>query len=588
MEPEEVQLPPNSNPNTSSLTVEDVQNVQVPGYKDASEGDIIAQNQQQANIVGAQPDPYSQAVIDSYNAQFTPDAIGPQGSAALYPGMALPEQMGTYSGSIIGSNTLFAPGGNVTPVDPVLARRKAIEDAAKKRASSLAPFEAPKPFQLKDQAFQKSFNDAFFNFHNNAVKNAKEDYKQDFGIVLKDPSTKEGGEYIQGMANFEYMQKNFDQITADIAAMEEALQDGTLNFTDEGLKAFNEYTQLLGDFGEGDIWRTKDLGKLRRDLQGFVSLEYKINDGNFLKNIMSEQTAWASNPNDAGEYYLMREGTKKSYDEAIQQVATQMEQDADIRQAMRRGAYTRDDLVKSLKSRLKNQVTSEASMQQKSKANLDASFTQEISPEGQTLDGARKDNNYTYNEDGTLNTSVAAKPGKVFFRWDMNLTGGNKEISWKDGEGDPKTLNVKGIKLTQPTMLNGSEKQQMEGDVVSTFSGFSVVDRGNGPQIIANSSSYVTTKQRYNNKGERIPYDKWKGGDFPEARTEVEYREIQTPVLLIDENGKETGSIEEIINQTDGKENKALLRKAYESAMKEHKKAIVSGPSGAAGDVIFE
>jgi hypothetical protein len=488
--------------------------------------------------------------------------------------MALPEQMGTYSGSIIGSNTLFAPGGNVTPVDPVLARRKAIEDAAKKRAQSLVPFEPPKPFQLDDKAFQKKYENQVMATQNKLIDQAKKDYGKDYAVVLKDPTTKEGREFIQAMANYETLGQEFNQITSDIAAMEEALKTGELNFTDEGITVFEDYKALLGDFEGGDSWKTKDLGQIREKLQGFVSLEYKVNDGDFLKNIMSEQTAWASSPNDKGEYYLMREGTKQSYDKAIEEVADQMVQDADVRYAIRRGAYTRDDVVKTLKSRLKNQVTSEASMQQKSKANLDASFTQEISPEGQTLDNAREDNNYTYNEDGTLDTSAKSNPGNVFFRWDMNLSGSNKKISWKDGDGNPKTLNVKGIKLTQPKILNGSKSQDMEGDVISNFSGFAVVDRGNGPQVVANSSSYVTTKQRYDEEGNRIPFEQWEGsegGDTKSYRTEVEYREIQAPVILVDENGRDTGSIEEIINQTKGEENKAAIRKAYDAAEKERK-----------------
>ena len=362
------QIPPNNSPG-QSINVNDIQNVQIEGYTDAnSPGDLIDQNQQRAQVIPGGPDPYSQSVIDAYNAQFAPQAIGPQGNAALYPGLSLPEAMGNYSGSIVGSNTLFAPAGGIMAMDPVLARRKAIEDAAKARASSLVPMEPVSPYQLKDQAFQKSLNDKFFEFDRMARDEAKEKYNKDWTVVLSNPSTKEGREYIQGLANFEYMGKNFDQITDDIAFMQEALQEGTLNFTEAGIQAFEDYKALVGSFEGGDFWTKKDIGQLREKLQGFTNLEYKINQGDFLDNIMSEQTAWASSPSDKGDYYVMREGTKKSYDKAIEQVANQMMNASDVAYAVRRGYYTREDIVDALKSRLKNQVTSDASMQQKSAA----------------------------------------------------------------------------------------------------------------------------------------------------------------------------------------------------------------------------
>lgn len=581
------QIPPNNSPG-QSINVNDIQNVQMDGYTDADNtADLIAQNQQNAQLIPGGPDPYSQSVIDAYNAQFAPQAIGPQGSAALYPGLSLPEAMGNYSGSIVGSNTLFAPAGGVMAIDPVLARRKAIEDAARARASSLVPFQPEEPFQLTDPRFQKKYEEQVLSFQQQFADDMRQKYGKDWTIVASDPNTKEGREFIQAMANYETIGREFNAITDRIVAIDEGLESGELEFSDETIKLHNDYKQLLGDFEGGDVFKSKDLRNEMDKLDGFLSLEYYINQDSFLDDIMGQQGAW-STITDEGEYFQTSTGTKVTYGEAVEQVADSLAR-GPMANAIRRGYMTREDIVDTLNSKFKDQVTAKKSISQK---RADAIVTQEISPTGQSFDNAREDNNYTYNEDGTLNTSVQAQPGSIFARWDMNLQGGNKKVSWKDAQGNPQSMNFKGIKFTQPNILNGNETQSIEGDVVSQISGFSVIDRGNGPVVVANTTSYVPTKQRYGTdpltgKSSRIPYEQWQGagGDLKADRTEIEYREVQSPVILVDENGESTGSFEEIINQTKGEDNKEALRNAFENMSKTRQEK--SGFPTAAGDEIF-
>lgn len=577
------QIPPTNN-NGSSLTVEDVNNVQVDGYTDAQNTqDLIAQNQQNAKIIPGGPDPYSQSVIEAYNSQFAPDAIGPQGKA-LYPGLGHNINVGNYSGSIVGSQGIYVPGGNIQAIDPILARRKAIEDAAKARASSLVPFEPESPTQLKDPRFQQKFDNQVLSFQKQYADEMRNKYGKDWTVVASDPNTKEGREFIQAMANFETMQRNMDGITDRIALIDKGLESGELEYSDETLKLHDDYKRLVGAFEGGDPFKTKDLQSTMDKLDGFLSLEHYLNQDGFLDNIMGEKGAW-SQITDQGEYFQTSTGTRVTYDEAIEQVANSLAS-GPMRPSILRGYMDRGKIVDVLKSKFKNQATAKKSISQK---RADAIITQEISAQGQSLEGERSDNNYTYNEDGTLNTSVDAQPGAVFGRWDMNIQGDSKEVSWKDGKGNPKSLKFKGIKFTQPTILNGNNNQEMEGDVVSQISGFSVVDRGNGPTLVANTTSYVPTKQRYDKDGERIPYEQWEGagGSDEAVKTEVEYREVQTPVVLVSPDGEEKGSFEEIVNQVEGEENKKALRKAY-NEMNEIRKQKSRGNSGAAGDDIFK
>jgi hypothetical protein len=579
---EDLQLPLNSSPSNGSLSVSDIQSVDMPGYTDVDyTQDLINQNQSSTPIVSSQPDPYSQSVIDSYNSQFTPQAIGPQGMASLYPGMSLPEQMGTYSGSIIGSNPLMAPGGGVMAIDPVLARRKAIEDAARARASSLVPFEPQKPFQLKDPRFQQKYEQQVLAFQSDFTEEMKKKYGKDWTIVAKDPNTKEGREFIQAMANYETLGREFDGITDRVAAIDEGLDSGDLEFSDDTLKVYDDYKQLLGDFEGGSVFKSRDLQSELDKLDGFLSLEGYINDSGFLDNIMGEQGAW-SQISDQGEYFQTSTGTVVKFDEAIDQVTESLAR-GPMRNAIRKGYMTPDKIKKTLQSKFKTKRTAKKSISQK---RADAVVSQEISSTGESYDQPRADNNFTYNEDGTL-SATQASPGQVYYRHDMNIEGDNKKVSWKDSNGNPKTLSYKGIKFTQPKVLNGAKVQDIEGDVVSQVSGFTTTQRDGNTVVVANTTSWVPTKQRYDDEGQRIPYEQWSGagGKRKAERTEIEYREVQTPIILVDENGDKTGSFDEIQNQLKDDSSRESLNKAFENANKVREEK--SGSKSAAGDNIF-
>lgn len=498
MEPEEiVQLPPNSNPNTGSLTVEDIQNTQMPGFVDSPQGDIIAQNQQQANIVSAQPDPYSQSVIDTYNAQFQPQAIGPQGSSSLYPGMALRENMGTYSGSIVGSNPLMAPGGGVMAIDPVLARRKAIEDAARQRASSLVPFEPPKPFQLKDPSFQKSYENQVLLTQRGLIDDAREKYGKDWTLVLKDPNTKEGRQFIQAMANYETLGEEFDTVTDSVAVIDEGLEDGSLDFSDRTLDVYDQYKKLIGDFEGGDFWKSKDLGQLRDELKGFISLEGYINDNGFLDNIMGEKGAW-SQITDQGEYFQTSTGSVVKFDEAIEQVADSLMREGAIRNAVRRGHMTRGEIVDTLQSKFKTQRTAGKSISQKSKATRDAETVEIIADADAVVRYADEEGMrgqiemFSYDDQG--NRSDDTWSIGSLFDFPVSISGKKKSVNERLPDGKIQKRDTKGIALDNISVITPDGKSKsIPGKSIVEMDDSTITKLADG-RMVAKARVLVPTK----------------------------------------------------------------------------------------------
>jgi hypothetical protein len=521
----------------------------MPGFVDAAQGDVITQNQQQANIISGQPDPYSQSVIDTYNAQFQPEAIGPQGSSALYPGMALRENMGTYSGSIIGSNPLMAPGGGVTPVDPVLARRKAIEDAARKRASSLVPFEPPKPFQLTDPRFQKKYEEQVMSFQRDFTEGMKDKYGKDWTVVAKDPNTREGREFIQAMANYETLGREFNAITDRIAAIDEGLVSGELEFSDDTLKEYDDYKQLIGNFEGGDVWKSKDLQAQLDKLDGFLSLESYINDNSFLDNIMGEKGAW-SQITDQGEYFQTSTGSKVKYDEAIDQVAESLATGV-LRQGVKKGYYTKEGIKKTLQSKFKTQRTAGKSMSQKSQATRDAETEVIVADSNSFVEFADEDGK----RGQTVMNSYDPVTGEIISGGDFfvpmlasfgfSIKGKPKTIN----ERNPKTGKVQQVKtrafnLSNIQVLGADGKPEvLPGNSLVDFSDQNITYGSDGT-IYAKSKVFVKTKTTLG-----------KGSIGEEEKTFDTYTPEDRLIILESPNGEGKGgtltAIEDQININD-------------------------------------
>ena len=84
--------------------------------------------------------PAEQQAFTSYQESKYPTATGPLDRTDYYPTIDKPINVGNYSGSLIGSTTLFAPGGALVPVGMMDARDAAIQKAALQKAKDVEDF----------------------------------------------------------------------------------------------------------------------------------------------------------------------------------------------------------------------------------------------------------------------------------------------------------------------------------------------------------------------------------------------------------------------------------------------------------------
>lgn len=561
-----------NNPTIASEITQNVINQTTPqGFKEDPNAGIQP---------GVGVDPYSQQLIQNLDTQYAPAAIGPQG-AGLYPGLKHNINVGGVSGSQIGSGNIYVPGANIMAIDPVLARRKAVDDAAKARAAAIKPFDYGDPYKLKDARFQQKFQDAYYNRANVLVDEAKEKYGKDFSTVLQNRNTPEGRKFVQEMANFEVLGREFDQITDLVADMDIGLQTKEKEYTPETLKLKRDFENLVGNFEQGDIFNSRDLNSMYNKLKGHRSFENYIQEGQFLNQIggISKQFSYDK---DKGEYYKVGTTETVKFGEAIKEVVDSLETTV-FANEIAEGVYDRKYMENAIKARLKDSIKQTGTITKKSAGQIQ---DEQVSAQGQTFDQAREDNNYTYNEDGTLSTSQAA-PGQVHYRHDVNLTGKPNKITVKNPDGTIKTIPAQGIPLTQAKFLNGDRTQDFEETAYSRVTGISTVTRGGKKYVVANTSTIAPAKISYKKTSEgweEIPAQEWKTltpkkRDSGKYKRETAYREVQVPVVLIDENGQETGTYNEIKEHLKQDASKTALDNAFQSAS-EQRGTATSTPSG--------
>jgi len=571
------------------MSLEEVDNFQnkYPNNNDGIGAEITQNVIQQTTPQGFEEDAYAQQLIADRDARNAVAPIGPQG-AALYPGLNHNINVGATSGSEIGSGNIYVPGGNIMAIDPVLARRKAIDDAAKARAAEIKPFEYADPTKLKDANFQESFNKMYHNTANEYIEKAKAKYGKDFGMILQDQGTKDGREFLQTMSNFEFIGREMDQITNLIAEIDTGLEEGNLSYSAETLKIYDDYKKLIGDFENGEVMKSVNIADMHKKLQGALSIEEQLNKTGFLSNIMGKTSGYNFTV-DNGEYYSTKTNKKITYKEALGPVMESLTtKGGPLAEGVRMGIYTQDDVLKALQSKFKDQQTQTGSITKKDSGQI---ADETISEEGQTFDQAREDNNYTYNEDGTLSLNQA-QPGKVNYRHDVNLSGKTQKITVMGTDGTMKTIPVQGIPLTQATFLNGDNKQNFEETSYAKVTGFSSITRGGKQYVVANTSTVAPAKISYKKvmgKWEEITAEEWKGlkkRDTEEGKKKykrlTEYREVQVPMILVDEAGKETGTFNEILQNT-SKNNRPALEQAFKAAQDERTKQA-GPPSGELDD----
>lgn len=550
---------PNDATTESQLNTQIVGSTIPQGYEEDYTNAIIGAFNQQTQPV--QPDPYTQSLLNAYNSQFTPAEIGPQGQAALYPGLGHNINVGTYGGSIVGSNPIFVPGGNIMAIDPMLARRKAIDDAARARAMSIKPFEPAVPYKLKEARFQEKFNQSFYNASNRMIDEAKKKYGKDFGIVLGDENTPEGRKYIQTMANYEVLGRNHDQIVDLIANIDKGLQDKTIEYTPETLKLYNEFKTLTGNFENGDIFASGDLQSMYDKLQGHRSFEDYIQKDNFLKDF-SGQVAQYLGVKDMDEYYKVAttETVKfdQSIDEAVESLASTV-----FAPEIAQGLYTKEYMKKAIRARLKDQIKQQGTITKKDQENISGV---KIAEEGIKYgkDKPAKLNIFDYSDSGEI------LPTKTdynsYYAHDIN------------------TANIgtkKAIRITGATVINQGKPQTLEGEQQVQLNSLETVqwtgkDGKLNTNVVAITKVEAPVKRAYKKNFETGKWDpistneyyrdKDKEGSEPNDYQLREETQIVDKPMVLDE-----GTFNEVRNQLQTDQDRENFTKAYREALKRKK-----------------
>jgi hypothetical protein len=513
---------PNNPDVTSDLSVGAINNTQLPGYEntDPYNQQLIDNSNQTGDFAGN--DPYAEALLAQYNSQFTPEAIGPQG-AALYPGLKHNINVGSQSGRIIGSQNIYVPGGDIMAIDPVLARRKAIDDAARKKAATLKPFEYADPYKLKDARFQETFNKAYYDRANKIIDEAKQKYGKDFSVILSDQNTREGRKFIQEMSNYEVLGREFDQIVDFMAEMDKGLQSKEKEYTPETLALKKEFEQLVGNFENGDIFSSKDLKGMYDKLKGHRSFEDYIQTENFLSDISGITNQYAYDKA-TDQYFKYGTNETVKFEDAIKEVVDSLESTV-FAPEVAAGTYDKDYMYKAIRARLKDSFKQTGTISQKTAATLGAETEEFIaSPDGIVKyvdeDGLRgKTQLFKYNPITGKRIPITDKDGNVtgYETWNiasladaqLSISGKTQSIKERTPDGKIQSVESKGIPLNNVRVVGPDGKEQtITGNVIAEMDNTNMTKLDDG-RIVIKAKVWVPTKatKKEGGYGEEAGFD---------------------------------------------------------------------------------
>lgn len=307
-------------------------------------------------------DPAGMAFINQQKAANLPQTeIGEQGLASLFPGMKHNINVGTYGGSIVGSNPIFVPGGNIMAIDPILEKRK-LEEAAKIKAAQdaakNADFTLRKPKELQDKFFQESINSQANALNNEFLRVAQDIYGEDYQQVIKNPQMFDiGRDYLEKFDSLDLMVEQGDQITNLLADMQSNIDKGNKFYSPETMQKLFEYQNMEKEFEKGNVDALKGMRSLFVDLQGGKVLDEYFKDKNVIDSIKGKISGSTKFSNLNQDYDKLTTSEGKSYDNNIKILAAELAKDA-FSSELSKGLYTVDDIATRLKGYLQNEYKS--------------------------------------------------------------------------------------------------------------------------------------------------------------------------------------------------------------------------------------
>lgn len=181
---------------------------------------------------------YEQQVLGDQQ-QYTGN-VGPQSFSTYYPSMENNINKGSYTGSMIGSNPIYAPSG-LYPYGLVDARQKALKDAADKKAAEMDAFknkiQSQHPKQSLHKAVNPQINEMFYKGLSDWQKKAEQDNpgKDPNKALWSNPKFHQWMDSINALSEYE------DQGAKAVAQYEHDIKDGKHVDTPEGRQILNDW-----------------------------------------------------------------------------------------------------------------------------------------------------------------------------------------------------------------------------------------------------------------------------------------------------------------------------------------------------------
>lgn len=312
-----------------------------------------------------------QAYIDAQKAGLIqPTEIGAQGASTLMPGLNQPINVGSYGGSLIGSNPIFVPTGDVYGYDVDLARRKAEEDARIKQQQAEAAvgtkWKPLVPQELTDKRFQQSVVTEANSITNDFLKQAQDVYGADYKYVLDNPQMFDiGREYTRKMAALDLVVSRGNDITKELAAMRESIDKGEKIYSDETLGLLNEYESLMGDFASGDKNALLKLEGTLDKIQGGKALDNYLHEYGVISNIKGQILGGTGiKESDFQGYAKLSTSDKEIFDNNIDNLAKSwIASNGAFRNEFNQGLVTEESIKQHLRGYLQNKLKSESKLQ---------------------------------------------------------------------------------------------------------------------------------------------------------------------------------------------------------------------------------
>lgn len=268
-----------------------------------------------------------QLTTDDYSLGLTPDQEAEMaqyskaekpvtGGLALtdyYPDVNNPVGVGSYSGSMIGSTTLFAPGGGLVPLGMMDARDKAIQDAAFAKVKEYDAFrklyQAPTTKLVNIQPeISKEYNTMLQGY----MAEAKKKYGKNWTKALEQDSN-----FQSKNKAFQDLAKYGDSIVEAKARLDEAKKTGKYTVT----PALIETEKKLLSATDPDSPEFKKLGDYYRAFN--MDLDFNDVYNEAVKEVAMQQDAQAGiNVNDP-EYLSTFKSTDKYYSEQAKEAVIQ-------------------------------------------------------------------------------------------------------------------------------------------------------------------------------------------------------------------------------------------------------------------------